>query len=99
MNRPRQPMPVQRPPVRGRVLALTAAFALGAMVSGGVVFGMTRPSSIEQMADQIRAESALRDKAQIKTLTELARTTRDRLVPCSTDWTGPCPWTARQDLP
>ncbi|GAB3158852.1 hypothetical protein [Microbispora hainanensis] len=81
MNRPRQPMPVRRPPVWGRVLALTAAFALGAMVSGGVVFGMTRPSSIEQMADQIRAESALRDKTQIKTLTELARTTRDRLVP------------------
>ncbi|MEU6432631.1 hypothetical protein ABZ860_42565 [Microbispora sp. NPDC046973] len=63
------------------MLALTVAFALGAIVAGGVVFGATRPSSIEQMADQIRAESALRDKTQIKTLTELARTTRDRLVP------------------
>ncbi len=73
-------MPVRRP-IWGRVLALTVAFALGAIVAGGVVFGVTRPSSIEQMADQIRAESALRDKTQIKTLTELARTTRDRLVP------------------
>ncbi|GIH61957.1 hypothetical protein [Microbispora siamensis] len=63
------------------MLALTVAFALGAIVAGGVVFVVTRPSSIEQMADQIRAESALRDKTQIKTLTELARTTRDRLLP------------------
>ena len=62
------------------MLALTVAFALGALIAGGVVFGMTRPDSIERMADQIRAESALRDKTQIKTLTELARTTRDRLV-------------------
>ncbi|MEU6414868.1 hypothetical protein [Microbispora sp. NPDC046933] len=63
------------------MLAITAAFALGAIVAGGVVFEVTRPSSIEQMADRLRAESALRDKTQIKTLTELARTTRDRLVP------------------
>ncbi|MFJ2034105.1 hypothetical protein [Streptosporangium sp. NPDC087985] len=41
----------------------------------------TRPSSTESLVEQFRAEAALRDKAQIKTLTELARTTRDRLVP------------------
>jgi hypothetical protein len=58
-----------------------AAFVVGALVAGGLVFWTSRPSSIEQMAGRIRAESALRDKTQIKTLTELARTTRDRLVP------------------
>ncbi len=73
---PRQPAPV-----RSRVPGLVAAFLIGALVAGGLVFWTTRPSSIEQVADQIRAESALRDKTQITTLTELARTTRDRLVP------------------
>ncbi|MGN9787906.1 hypothetical protein ACTMTF_41240 [Nonomuraea sp. ZG12] len=62
------------------VLALTVAFALGAIVAGGVAFGVSRPSSIEQTADRLRAESALRDKTQ-KTLTELARSTRARLLP------------------
>ena len=64
-----------------RVLALPVAFTLGAIIAGGVVFGVTRPSSIEQMADRLRAESALRDRTQIRTLTELARTTRAQLVP------------------
>ncbi|ETK33554.1 hypothetical protein [Microbispora sp. ATCC PTA-5024] len=63
------------------MLALTVAFALGALVAGGLVFAATRPSSTEQIADRLRAEDAVRDKAQIKELTELARTTRDRLVP------------------
>ncbi|MGI5158833.1 hypothetical protein [Microbispora sp. CA-102843] len=80
INRPRRPTPV-RHATRSRALGLAVAFLLGALVSGGLVFTVTRPSSIEQMADRLRAESALRDKTQIKTLTELARTTRDRLVP------------------
>lgn len=80
INQARKPAPV-RPSPRGHVLALAAAFTLGAIIAGGVVFGTTRPSSIEQTADRLRAESALRDKTQIKTLTELARSTRDRLVP------------------
>jgi hypothetical protein len=79
-NRPRQPAPA-RPATRGRVLALAFAFALGALVAGGVVFGVTRPSSIEQATDRLRAESALRDRTQIRTLTELARGTRTRLLP------------------
>ncbi|WP_143043815.1 hypothetical protein [Nonomuraea jiangxiensis] len=80
IKRPRQPTPV-RPAIWGRVLALTVAFTLGAIIAGGVVFWVTRPGSIEQTADQLRTESALRDRAQIKTLTELARSTRGRLVP------------------
>ncbi|WP_432924326.1 hypothetical protein ACQPZZ_29210 [Microbispora sp. CA-135349] len=81
INRPpRQPTPVRRP-ARGRALGLVAAFVIGALVAGGLVFAVTRPTSVEQIANQIRAESALRDKTQIKTLTELARTSRDRLVP------------------
>jgi hypothetical protein len=63
------------------VLALAVAFALGAIVAGGAVFALTRPDSIEQTASRLRAESALRDKTQIKTLTELARSTRARLLP------------------
>ncbi|MEN3535855.1 hypothetical protein AAH991_12130 [Microbispora sp. ZYX-F-249] len=73
--------PPRQQPVRSRVPGLVAAFVIGALVAGGLVFWTTRPSSIEQMASEIRAQSALRDKTQIKALTELARTTRDRLVP------------------
>ncbi|MFG1944172.1 hypothetical protein [Nonomuraea sp. NPDC048826] len=87
-TRPQQPASTRlgqsapaRPATRGRVLALALAFALGALVAGGVVFGVTRPSSIEQAADRLRAESALRDRTQIRTLTELARDTRTRLLP------------------
>ncbi|MEV1169303.1 hypothetical protein [Nonomuraea sp. NPDC049784] len=80
INRPRQPAPAQGA-TWARVLALAVAFALGAIVAGGVVFALTRPDSIEQTADRLRAESALRDKTQIKTLTELARGTRARLLP------------------
>ncbi|MEV1239681.1 hypothetical protein [Nonomuraea sp. NPDC049750] len=80
INRPRQPAPAQGA-TWAHVLALALAFALGAIVAGGVVFALTRPNSIERMADRLRTESALRDKTQIKTLTELARTTRARLVP------------------
>ncbi|MFE7710196.1 hypothetical protein ACFU6I_31415 [Streptomyces sp. NPDC057486] len=53
----------------------------GALVVGGLVFAVTRPSSTERMADRLRAESAQRDREQIRDLTELARTTRDRLAP------------------
>ncbi|RGA06829.1 hypothetical protein DI270_000720 [Microbispora triticiradicis] len=63
------------------MLALVAAFVLGAVVAGGVVFAATRPDSTEQAVNRIRAEDAVRDKAQIKELTALARTTRDKLVP------------------
>ncbi|KAB8191786.1 hypothetical protein FH608_027875 [Nonomuraea phyllanthi] len=80
INRSRRPAPV-RGAAWARVLPLAVAFALGAIVAGGVVFGLTRPDPIERTADRLRAESALRDKTQIKTLTELARGTRTRLVP------------------
>ncbi|MEV0233335.1 hypothetical protein [Nonomuraea sp. NPDC050786] len=79
-NRPRQPAPAQGA-AWARVLALAVAFALGAIVAGGGVFALTRPDSIERTADRLRAESALRDRTQIKTLTELARSTRARLLP------------------
>ncbi|XVQ83694.1 hypothetical protein ACQP2K_33390 [Microbispora siamensis] len=58
-----------------------AAFMIGALTAGGLVFAMTRPASVEQIADRLRVEAALRDKAQIKELTQLARSTRDRLRP------------------
>ncbi|MET8143958.1 hypothetical protein ABZU32_26940 [Sphaerisporangium sp. NPDC005288] len=58
-----------------------AAFALGVLLSGGLVFAVTGPDSTERMADQLRTQAALRDKTQIKDLTALARTTRDWLAP------------------
>ncbi|MEW2490603.1 hypothetical protein [Streptomyces sp. NPDC048411] len=63
------------------MLTLAAAFTLGALLVGGLVFAGTRASSTERTADRIRVEAAQRDKEQIKALTELARTTCDRLVP------------------
>ncbi|MER7503960.1 hypothetical protein AB0L05_14420 [Nonomuraea pusilla] len=62
-------------------MSLAIAFALGALVCGGLVFAVTRPASTEQAADSLRAQSALRDREQIEALTELARATRDRLAP------------------
>ncbi len=67
-------------PTRGWV-TLAIAFALGALVSGGLVFAVTRPGPTEQAADSLRAQSALRDREQIQALTALARATRDRLAP------------------
>ncbi|MER6945826.1 hypothetical protein ABT294_17520 [Nonomuraea sp. NPDC000554] len=63
------------------MFALVAAFTLGALVAGGSVFAVARPSSTERTVERLQAEAALRDKEQIKALTELARTTRDRLTP------------------
>ncbi|GAA1259677.1 hypothetical protein GCM10009677_08410 [Sphaerisporangium rubeum] len=75
----RNPRQVRYSPAKGPsvVWKLLAAFAVGAILAGGVVLAATRPSPV----DQIRAEDAARDKTQIKELTELARATRDRLAP------------------
>ncbi|WP_424535982.1 hypothetical protein ACOZ38_39245 [Sphaerisporangium viridialbum] len=80
VNRTKEATVIRNSP-RGRVLAFAFTFVLGALLAGAVVYVVTMPSSTDRMVEQIRAESALRDKAQIKTLTELARTTRDRLTP------------------
>ncbi|MBO4275392.1 hypothetical protein [Microbispora triticiradicis] len=81
MSRRSEPTVTRQPARSNRVLAPVAAFVLGAVVAGGVVFAATRPDSTEQAVNRIRAEEAVRDKAQIKELTQLARTTRDKLVP------------------
>ncbi|MBP2708531.1 hypothetical protein JOL79_32650 [Microbispora sp. RL4-1S] len=73
-------MPAPRP-TRKRMFGFVSAFVLGALIAGGLVFLVTMPSSTERAVDRIRAEEALRDKTQIKELTQLARDTRDRLVP------------------
>ena len=70
---------------------LAFAFALGALLAGGAVFMATRPSSTRVAGERAPRRAALRDKAQIKILTELARTTRDRLVPCSRASNAPFP--------
>ncbi|MEU8192790.1 hypothetical protein AB0C10_03295 [Microbispora amethystogenes] len=81
MSRRSEPTVIRQPARSNRVLAPVAAFVIGAVVAGGVVFAATRPDATEQAVNRIRAEDAVRDKAQIKELTELARTTRDKLVP------------------
>jgi hypothetical protein len=69
--------PQQRP---AWVLALVG-FAVGALLFGGGGYLISQPNEQEQMAQDIRAADAARDKDQIRSLTELARATRDDLAP------------------
>lgn len=68
-------------PVWRRVLPAVLAFVVGAVVFGVGGYLVGRPSEEAQMAADIRASDAARDKVQIKELTELARTTADDLAP------------------
>jgi hypothetical protein len=63
-------------------------FAVGALLFGGGGYLAARPSEQEQMTEDIRAADAERDKVQIKSLTELARTTKDDLLPVVTGLAG-----------
>lgn len=56
-------------------------FAVGAVLFGGGGYLAGQPSEQEQMAEDIRAADAARDKEQIKSLTQLARTMKDELAP------------------
>lgn len=64
-----------------RVLPAVLAFVVGAVVFGFGGYLVGRPSEEAQMAADIRAADTARDKVQIKELTDLARTTRDELMP------------------
>jgi hypothetical protein len=68
-------------PVWRRVLPAVLAFVVGAVVFGVGGYLVGKPSEEAQMAADIRASDAARDKVQIKELTELARTTADDLKP------------------
>lgn len=77
-------------PRQGRpawVLALVG-FAVGALLFGGGGYLINKPSEQEQMAQDIRDSDAARDKEQVKSLTELARDTRDDLAPVLAGLTG-----------
>lgn len=63
-------------------------FAVGALLFGGGGFLIGQPSEQEQMAQDIRESDAARDKEQIKSLTDLARSTRDDLAPVLSGLTG-----------
>jgi hypothetical protein len=63
-------------------------FVVGALLFGGVGYLIGRPSEQDQMANDIRASDAARDKKQIKALTDLARTTKDDLAPVVTGLKG-----------
>ncbi|MFC4855390.1 hypothetical protein [Actinophytocola glycyrrhizae] len=68
-------------PVRRRVLPAVLAFVVGAVVFGVGGYLVGSPSEEAQMAADIRAADAARDKVQVKELTDLARATRDDLAP------------------
>lgn len=79
-----EPAPEKRP---AWVFALLG-FAVGAVLFGGGGYLAGQPSEQEQMAGEIREADAARDKVQIKSLTELARTMRDDLTPIITGLEG-----------
>jgi hypothetical protein len=56
-------------------------FAIGAVLFGVGGYLVGQPGEQERMAADIRAADAVRDKEQIRSLTELARTTRDAIAP------------------
>jgi hypothetical protein len=68
-------------PVWRRVLPAVLAFVVGAVVFGVGGYLVGRPSEETQMAADIRASDAARDKVQIKELTDLARDLKDDLAP------------------
>jgi hypothetical protein len=65
------------------------AFVIGAVLFGVGGYLAGRPGEEATMADDLRAADAVRDKQQIKDLTELARTTGDRLAPVLTGLATP----------
>jgi hypothetical protein len=76
-------------PVWRRVLPAVLAFVVGAVVFGVGGYLVGRPGAEADMAADIRAADAARDKEQIKSLTDLARTTRDDLAPVVAGLSGP----------
>lgn len=72
-----------------RFLPAVLAFVVGAVVFGFGGYLVGRPDSTTRMADDIRAADAVRDKQQIKDLTDLARDTRDALGPVVKAMTTP----------
>src|SRR5262245_2491840 len=85
--RPGKPVrrPVEEPGVRVRAWpaagALVTTFVLGVAVAFGIGALATRPSSAERSIAELKQADAQRDTAQIASLTELARGSRDRLAP------------------
>jgi hypothetical protein len=63
------------------VLPAVIAFVVGAVVFGLGGYLVGRPAEEAQMAADIRAADAVRDKEQIKSLTDLARATSESLTP------------------
>lgn len=71
----------ESPSLGRRLLPAVLAFVIAAVVFGFGGYLLGRPDSTTQMADDIRAADAVRDKQQIKDLTTLARDTLDALAP------------------
>jgi len=76
-------------PAWRRILPVVLAFAVGAVVFGFGGYLVARPSEEAQMAADIRAADAVRDKAQIESLTGMARELRDDLVPVAEGLSSP----------
>jgi len=76
-------------PAWRRILPVVLAFAIGAVVFGFGGYLVGRPTEEAQMAADIRASDAARDKEQIKSLTDVARVIRDDLVPVAEGLSSP----------
>lgn len=76
------------PATRSVWLPALLAFIVAAVVFGVGGYLVGRPGEQERMTEDIRASDAARDKEQIKSLTDLARTTKDDLAPIVTGLAG-----------
>jgi hypothetical protein len=81
--------PEARPPAWRRFGPTLLAVALAAAVFGVGGYLVGSPGEEETIASDIRASDLARDKRQIKDLTELARTTGERLEPVLTGLGAP----------
>jgi len=68
-----------------RLISVVVAAIAAAAVVGGIGYGAGRPDATTRAVNDIRAEEARRDVAQIKQLTALARQTRESLAPLLAD--------------
>jgi hypothetical protein len=63
------------------IVVAAAAVLVGLLAGGGIGFAIGRPSATDRAIADLRASEAARDRTQIVELTDLARTTRDRINP------------------
>ncbi|WP_329110384.1 hypothetical protein OG792_15690 [Micromonospora sp. NBC_01699] len=71
----------RRPSVGTLVFAMLLPVLLAGFIGAGIGYAVGGPSETEVAVNKLREEEARRDTAQIASLTEAARATRDELAP------------------